>query len=411
MLRLRNLPRALTCERTFVLARSNRLKFSSTAPGTPTTAGVATAGASASSSGATATTTATVEGHYKPGIFSRNPGVVFGAFIAVIGTYLYRGNVNGKHFTATQDEIADHSAISPYEAYELRSANAITFKEFAAILNDLHTVFPSGQASFQSFDAYLGEKLREVCPTGIKHGYHLERVLLNLPICAESQSESESDSESPKPNDAHVPSSFVLVPRQEQLRDVRAMTTAFSLAVSGTVDERLMCLFGLMTRHQNDHVESAKNSAHTPTDKDVEVLNVTHGHDAGTRLMSKQSLIQVVEYATQSCQLPSEKRVYPLLHKKKKEEKETRHWLSEVMTGDSTIYPFQQYHLVSSERLVEEALHAAIKADKYPADLLTHTAATEPSFTFEEFTELLKSKQVCIWGECFTQGSQRRLKN
>ncbi|KAF1783436.1 IQ motif, EF-hand binding site [Phytophthora cactorum] len=77
--------------------------------------------------------------------------------------------------------------------------------------------FPSGKATMQHFDQYLGFKLAQSCPTGVSKAYHLERVLLSLETNADRKS------------------------------DVDAQMVAFSMAVKGAVDERLRVLFNLAT--------------------------------------------------------------------------------------------------------------------------------------------------------------------
>lgn len=74
----------------------------------------------------TSAVVSTVESTYKPGFFSRNPGIVLGAFVGSIAAYLFRGNKNQKAFQKIQDEILKENVLSPYEAYEIRKANVIT---------------------------------------------------------------------------------------------------------------------------------------------------------------------------------------------------------------------------------------------------------------------------------------------
>jgi hypothetical protein len=64
---------------------------------------------------------------YKPGWFSRNPGVTLGGILLGIGCYIYRGSRGKKNFEALQNPIAESAVISPYEAWELRSSNNITY--------------------------------------------------------------------------------------------------------------------------------------------------------------------------------------------------------------------------------------------------------------------------------------------
>lgn len=64
---------------------------------------------------------------YKPGWFSRNPGVTLGGIFLAIVLYIYRGSKNKKNFEALQNPIAEEAVISPYEAWELRSSNSVTY--------------------------------------------------------------------------------------------------------------------------------------------------------------------------------------------------------------------------------------------------------------------------------------------
>ncbi|KAF1783432.1 hypothetical protein GQ600_2776 [Phytophthora cactorum] len=154
---------------------------------------------------------------YKPGWFSRNPGVTLGGILLGIGFYIYRGSRGKKNFEALQNPIAEAAVISPYEAWELRSSNNITPDIFEDVRAGVTKAFPSGKATMQHFDQYLGFKLAQSCPTGVSKAYHLERVLLSLETNADRKS------------------------------DVDAQMVAFSMAVKGAVDERLRVLFNLAT--------------------------------------------------------------------------------------------------------------------------------------------------------------------
>ena len=66
-----------------------------------------------------------IKPEYSPGFFSRNPGIVLGAFLLAIGSYIYRGIQNKRNFEAIQIPLVEESVISPYEAYELRKSNCL----------------------------------------------------------------------------------------------------------------------------------------------------------------------------------------------------------------------------------------------------------------------------------------------
>ncbi|TYZ65969.1 hypothetical protein PybrP1_003919 [[Pythium] brassicae (nom. inval.)] len=270
---------------------------------------------------------------YKPGWFSRNPGVTLGGVLLAIGLYVYRGTRNKRHFDETQAPIAERAVISPYEAWELRSANDITPETFEAIRAGVLKAFPARKAAMEQFDQYLGFKLAEACPNGLRNAYHLERVLLSLE-------------------------------RDEQKKiDLDALMVAFSMAVKGAVDDRLQCLFDLATESTAPEAEDEED----------------------TREITQPQLERLLELLLMTYQIPSEMRVLPV-----KDEK----------------FPFQQYKSATAHELLEAELQAQVDAKK-----LTAAEANErASYTFDAFAQIMRSKTVCLWGECFTN-SKKRMKN
>lgn len=95
-------------------ATPRRLNHSQPAAGGPPSGGAAAAGGEEEAP------------KYKPGFFSRNPGVTLGGIVLAIGLYVYRSSRGKKNFEAVQTPIAEAAVISPYEAWELRSSNDIS---------------------------------------------------------------------------------------------------------------------------------------------------------------------------------------------------------------------------------------------------------------------------------------------
>lgn len=229
--------------------------------------------------------------------------------------------------------------------------------------------------TFQQFDSYLGRKLKQVCPNGIQNGYHLERVLLNL---------EDSGRKS----------------------DLYAMLTGFSMAIQCSTNERLACLFSLITKNpdvlaevirhskaeEEDKVEEtqqdqAKVVADTPAD--TTPAAATAGDDDESVLnstISIQEMEQLLNYLLDTYQIPSEKR---------------------VMEVKDLKYPFQEYQKATAKDLLHYAIDAQIEAKKITEDKHQQDA----SFELHEFIDLLKNKQICIWGECYSSGSRKRMKN
>ncbi|ETW09565.1 hypothetical protein H310_00116 [Aphanomyces invadans] len=257
----------------------------------------------------------------RPGFFSRHPEIFFLAGLLGIGGYIYRSSVNNKKFNAVQNDLAEKTPISPFEAYELRSQNSITPEVFDAVKKQAKRYFPSNEATVAEFDLCLGTVLQG---TAMKNTHHLERVLLSLPKNANGKV------------------------------DVNLLLVAFSLAVKGSVDERLESLFALPL-------------ASKPTD------------DA---TLTKAQIEKVLGYVLDTFQVPSEKRVVAL---------------------EDKAYPYQEYAVATPDQLLDAAVSVSIKAK-------TIDEGTQ-QFNMDQFALLMKSKAICIWGECYNSSSKKRMKN
>ncbi|TDH65285.1 hypothetical protein CCR75_008654 [Bremia lactucae] len=276
---------------------------------------------------------------YKPGWFSRNPGVTLGGILLGIGLYIYRGSRGKKNFEKLQDKIAEAAVISPYEAWELRSSNNITCKTFEDVRDGVKKAFPSSKASMQHFDQYLSYKLTQVCPTGVSKGYHLERVLL----CLETDGDQKSD--------------------------VDAQMVAFSMAVKGTVDERLRMLFNLATDAPPGEALSSCEEM----------------EESNTREIPSEKLERLLHLLLNTYQVPSEKR---------------------VLAKEDVKYPFQEYIVATPTNMLKAAVEAQIKDKK----IAEEEGRNRQSYTFEDFSQIMRGNTVCIWGECFSN-SKKKMKN
>ncbi|RHY08213.1 hypothetical protein DYB36_001151 [Aphanomyces astaci] len=259
-----------------------------------------------------------------PGFFSRHPEIVFLAGLVGIGGYIYRSSLNNKKFNEVQNDLAEKTPISPYEAYELRSQNAITYEVFDAVKKQAKRYFPSNEATVAEFDLCLGSVLQG---TAMKNTHHLERVLLSLP----------------KNINGKI--------------DVDLLLVAFSLAVKGSVDERLESLFALplaakltgsstLTKAQVEHVLGTKPSR-------ALLINSCCGWWLG--------------HVLDTYQIPSEKRVVAL---------------------EDKAYPYQEYAIATPGQILDAAVATSVKAK-------TLDEGTE-QFNLDQFALLMKSKAVCM---------------
>jgi hypothetical protein len=208
------------------------------------------------------------------------------------------------------------------------------------VRDGVRRAFPTGKASMQHFDQYLGFKLAPVCPTGVSKGYHLERVLLSL--------EKDADSKS----------------------DVDAQMVAFSMAVKGAVDERLRVLFNLAT-------DAPAGEALKASEDEKE--------EADTREMTQEQLERLLLLLLETYQIPSEKR---------------------VLAVEDAKYPFQEYIAATPTDMLKAAVQAQVKDKKISKE----EASARQAYTFEAFSQIMRGKTVCLWGECFSN-SKKKMKN
>ena len=209
-------------------------------------------------------------------------------------------------------------------------------------------MFPTGKATMRHFDQYLGFKLAPVCPKGVNKAYHLERVLLSL--------QTDTDRKS----------------------DVDALLVAFSMAVKGAVDERLRILFNLAANAPTG--EALKTSS-----EDDEARDDKTEEEADAREVSQDQLERLLHLLLETHQIPSEKR---------------------VLAVEDAKYPFQEYTAATPSDLLKAAVQAQV-SDK---TITEEQARDRQSYTFEAFSQLMRGKTVCLWGECFAS-SKKKMKN
>jgi hypothetical protein len=150
------------------------------------------------------------------------------------------------------------------------------------------------------------------------------------------------------------------LPRDDEHKsDVDALMVAFSMAVKGSVDDRLRCLFDLATRDTVAADDEKK--------------------------ISQQELERLVELLLETYQVPSEKRVLPIPEEK---------------------YPIQQFKAATASDLLHGAVQAQVDAKQITSD----EANARTHYTFEAFSQIMTGKTVCLWGECFAN-SKKRMKN
>lgn len=101
--------------------------------------------------------------------------------------------------------------------------------------------------------------------------------------------------------------------------------------------------------------------------------------------MGHQYSRPLAELLLQTYQIPSEKRVLPVVEEK---------------------YPFQVYKPADAHDLLQAAVQEQVDAK----NISSEEANARQSYTFEAFSQLMRGKTVCLWGECFAN-SKKKMKN
>ncbi|KAJ0390610.1 hypothetical protein P43SY_011276 [Pythium insidiosum] len=84
-------------------------------------------------------------------------------------------------------------------------------------------------------------------------------------------------------------------------------------------------------------------------------------------------------------QIPSEKRVLP---------------------NEEVQYPFQEFKAATPYEMLQAAVQAQVDAKQ----ITSEEANARSAYTFEAFSQIMKGKTVCLWGECFAN-SKKKMKN
>ncbi|KAJ0394029.1 hypothetical protein ATCC90586_000911 [Pythium insidiosum] len=159
----------------------------------------------------------------------------------------------------------------------------------------------------------------------------------------------------------HLERVWKSLPTDEQKRiDVDALLVGFSMAVKGAVDERLRCLFDLAAR------DAASSGSEEKT-------------------ITQPELERLIGLLQDTYQIPSEKRVLP---------------------NEEVQYPFQEFKAATPYEMLQAAVQAQVDAKQ----ITSEEANARSAYTFEAFSQIMKGKTVCLWGECFAN-SKKKMKN
>lgn len=249
-------------------------------------------------------------------VFLDNLGTIFLAVIAMIIATLVRGSYNTSNRNHVRDQIEDRSALDPMEIDELRIANSeLTSEVFHNIVAEVKGQFPSGQCTYSDFIKTVRTVMARMKGPAftVELGYSLDRVVVQMLQKHKKSSEDE--------------------------QPVTLWLTVLTLALNSSVPDRIRALYGALQAEQEGR-----------GDENGGEDSVTFG-----------SMLRMVGYLQDTCQLPADTQVIPT----------------------ETKYPTQQWTIGT------------------PNDLVPWEGTDSDVIDVDAFASVLRSRSVCAWGECY----------
>lgn len=195
-------------------------------------------------------------------LFLDNLGkLFFGAIFSVIAL-LVRSSYGTSNQAKQRDLLEETSVLDPLEIDDLRTANNPDFNSivFSDIVLRTRKAFPSGEAAYFDFVSVVMDTIRLSHGKNLQFGHLLDRVVIDV-----LENSDKYNAIAPNKDDSKLPLNFLL--------------TLLSLALSGSVDDRIQCLFDVMSdevRRDGDEISNGSSKiisdSAVPETKVVEMI-------------------------------------------------------------------------------------------------------------------------------------------
>jgi len=271
-----------------------------------------------------------------------------GGKIALVGfsfaaALVYRWFIGGRNRTDLEEEITLKSPLHPYESNDLRIRNSMTCLQFHDFAKKCREKFPDGLASYDEFVQFFQHQKMYA----LTDGYVIDRVVLDYL--------KASSSRGVMARRTRFPMSFFLV--------------ALSNAVNVPPDDRMNMLFEVAKSMTIEELDFSCDLCSGNVKVSTGDISRIYDGDDNDRLYCEQGKVEaLVGYLVGACQIPYEK----------------------MIQESGVYYPFKLYRKKSASEMVTQG----IASMKPPPHQIGHLSV-------DEFSELLASSSVCVWGECY----------
>lgn len=294
--------------------------------------------------------TASGDAHEESDFLSNHGGKIALVGFSFAAALVYRWFIGGKNRTDLEEEITLKSPLHPYESNDLRLRNSMTCLQFNEFVTKCREKFPDGLATYDEFVRLFQQQ--RVCP--LNDGYVIDRVILDYV-------EAKSPCSSALARKARFPVSFFLV--------------ALSNAVNSPPDNRMGILFDVAKSVTEEELNAFRQECNGNVTKDIigdksrPAFDNDNDYDG---LYCEQDKVEaLVGYLVGACQIPYEK----------------------MIQESGVYYPYKLYRRKTASEMVTQGI-ASLKPSPHQFGHLS----------VDEFSELLVSSSLCVWGECYRKG-------
>eukprot|EP00590_Aulacoseira_subarctica_P009223 CAMPEP_0172418970 /NCGR_PEP_ID=MMETSP1064-20121228/5408_1 /TAXON_ID=202472 /ORGANISM="Aulacoseira subarctica , Strain CCAP 1002/5" /LENGTH=372 /DNA_ID=CAMNT_0013158171 /DNA_START=66 /DNA_END=1184 /DNA_ORIENTATION=+ len=280
-------------------------------------------------------------------LFLDNLGkLFFGAIFSVIAL-LVRSSYGTSNQAKERDLLEETSVLDPLEVDDLRTANHPDFNSilFSDIVLRTRMAFPSGEASYFDFVSVVMDTIRLSHGKNLQFGHLLDRVVIDV-----LENSDKYNAVAHNKDDSKLPLKFLL--------------TLLSLALSGPVDDRIQCLFDVMS----DEVH-----------RDGDAISNGSSKIISDSAVPETEVVEMIGYLQNSWQLPPGPQVLAT------EEK----------------YPTQQYRRGTPRKLLRLAKEDALGLKSTETKDTSNHLEDKQRYDVDDFEALLRSSYICAWGECY----------
>eukprot|EP00560_Eucampia_antarctica_P006995 CAMPEP_0197830404 /NCGR_PEP_ID=MMETSP1437-20131217/7013_1 /TAXON_ID=49252 ORGANISM="Eucampia antarctica, Strain CCMP1452" /NCGR_SAMPLE_ID=MMETSP1437 /ASSEMBLY_ACC=CAM_ASM_001096 /LENGTH=367 /DNA_ID=CAMNT_0043432795 /DNA_START=171 /DNA_END=1274 /DNA_ORIENTATION=+ len=308
---------------------------------------------SSSTSGSSAVAAASKkEGTEVSDMFFDNLGTMFLSAIAITIAALVRSSYSSSNRIAARDALEEETELDPLEIHELQLANGpeLNKEVMGDILNYFVTQNGEITAQKMTYTSFVSQVLHVMRKKyderfTIQLGHLLDRLALKNVQQQRQLTNDDNNNNSGNGNG-----------EDDDLLDLDLLLTILSVALHGSITDRVDVLFQIMMSQQT-------------TQSDVKDY------------APESHLLRMITNLQKTCQLVPD---------------------AQILETEGRKYPLQQYHVGTPH----EMLTIAKESQK---EKISQQASEQQQWDCHDFHVLLRSKAICAWGECYHKTNLKRI--